>query len=101
MEFPRFVYRKSENKLVNDAEEFTSAINGGWFATVPEAIEGKSSSIHAQVEGSPVEAEIPPDEEYSPPTREELEAKALELGVRFDGRTTDEKLAKRIAELIG
>lgn len=32
----------------------------------------------------------------SAPTREELEQKAAELGVKFDGRTTDAKLAAAI-----
>jgi hypothetical protein len=39
------------------------------------------------------------------PTREELEAKATELGIRFDGRTKDKKLGQliqdRLSETIG
>jgi hypothetical protein len=31
-----------------------------------------------------------------PPTREELEAKATELEIKFDGRTTDKSLAEKI-----
>jgi hypothetical protein len=37
----------------------------------------------------------------SPVTREELELKARELGIKFDGRTTDALLLKRIEESIG
>jgi hypothetical protein len=40
-----------------------------------------------------------PDE--APPTRAELEQKASELGLKFDGRTGDATLARRIAEAIG
>lgn len=36
----------------------------------------------------------------APPTREELEAKALELGVSFDGRTTDAALLRRIGAAL-
>ena len=34
-------------------------------------------------------------------TREELEAKATELGLKFDGRTSDKKLLERIDEALG
>lgn len=40
-----------------------------------------------------------PEEEVddsAQPTREELEAKATELGLKFDGRTTDKSLAEKI-----
>ena len=39
-----------------------------------------------------------PDE--APPTREELEAKATELGVSFDGRSTDAVLLRRIGAAL-
>lgn len=42
-------------------------------------------------------ADLPDD---APPTREELEQKATELGIKFDGRTTDKKLAAKIAEAV-
>ena len=34
------------------------------------------------------------------PTREELEAKATELGIRFDGRTKDKKLGQLIQDKL-
>ena len=34
------------------------------------------------------------------PTREELEAKATELGIRFDGRTKDKKLGQLIQDRL-
>lgn len=47
-------------------------------------------------------AETVKDEPISdaPPTREELEAKATELGLKFDGRTSDKKLAAAIDEAL-
>lgn len=36
----------------------------------------------------------------SPVTRDEMEAKALDLGLKFDGRTTDRVLLQRIQESI-
>lgn len=66
---------------VEDEQDFNAAIANGWFATLPEAIEAKAIS-DAQ------------------PTRSELEFKATELGVKFDGRTTDRKLGELIAAII-
>ena len=41
MQFPRLVFKSAENhKLVSDAEEMQAALQAGFFATVPEALEG-------------------------------------------------------------
>jgi pyridoxine/pyridoxamine 5'-phosphate oxidase len=37
----------------------------------------------------------------APPTRTELEAKATELGIKFDGRTKDKKLGQLIQDRLG
>lgn len=44
----------------------------------------------------------PPEPEIddAPPTREELEAKAKELNISFDGRTTDRILGEKIASIL-
>ena len=39
--------------------------------------------------------------EDAPPTREEMTIKALELGIKFDGRTSDKKLSSLIATALG
>jgi hypothetical protein len=39
-------------------------------------------------------------EDDTAPTREELEAKATELGIRFDGRTKDKKLGQLIQDRL-
>ena len=46
----------------------------------------------------PVEAAVL--DEDAPPTREELEAKATELGIPFNGRTSDKKLSGLIATAL-
>jgi hypothetical protein len=47
-----------------------------------------------------VEPEPEPIDEDALPTREELEAKATELGIRFDGRTKDKKLGQLIQDRL-
>ena len=62
------------------------------YADTPAAFDG------LEPEAPEADAEAHPDD--SPATRAELEAKAKELGLTFDGRTTDAKLAERIAEAL-
>jgi hypothetical protein len=65
-----------------DAEsELDQALSDGWFRTPAEALEG-----------------VPTDDEA--PTREELEAKAAELGIEFTDGTRDKTLVKKIAEAL-
>ena len=101
MQFPRFVFRcpgayqrmggSYGYRSVEDEESHAKAIAEGWFGTLPEAIEAHDNPKKPE----PVAAQEPaPD---APPTRQELEQKAKELGLKFDGRTTDKKLAALIA----
>jgi hypothetical protein len=54
----------------------------------------------AQAEAQAVEVvDTAPDDEAAP-TRAELEAKATELGIRFDGRTKDKKLGQLIQDRL-
>lgn len=102
MQFPRFVFRcpgayqrmggSYGYRSVEDEESHAKAIAEGWFGTLPEAIEAHDAPKPAQVAQEP--AQIHAD---APPTRQELEQKAKELGLKFDGRTTDKKLAALIA----
>lgn len=87
MQFPRLVYKSaSDHQLVDSVAEFDIAIAGGFFATVPEALAGKAVEKPVEVEKA----------DESEPTRDEMEAKATELGLKFDGRTSDAKLLKLI-----
>jgi hypothetical protein len=98
MEFPTIVYRCPGNyqrpggtysyRQVSDYAGLTDALAEGWFATLPEAIIGKSSAVD----------EVADDD--APPTRAEMESKATELGVKFDGRTSDKALRDRIAAAL-
>lgn len=56
----------------------------------------------AAIEAAPVVIEpVVVENDDAMPTREELETKATELGLKFDGRTSDKKLTKLIAEALG
>ncbi len=55
----------------------------------------------AQAEAQAVEVVDKAPEDDAAPTREELEAKATELGIRFDGRTKDKKLGQLIQDKLG
>jgi hypothetical protein len=54
----------------------------------------------AQAEAQAVEVVDTAPEDDAAPTREELEAKATELGIRFDGRTKDKKLGQLIQDRL-
>jgi hypothetical protein len=126
MDFPRFVYRSPgpvrysngacyKYVVVSSDEEMKAHLSAGWFSTEAEAIEeagdiaflhGLSRSRAARMRkvlakkpkpAPKPEPEIAAEEDDdSPPTRAEMEEMATKLGVRFDGRTGDALLAKRI-----
>jgi hypothetical protein len=54
----------------------------------------------AQAEAQAMEVVETAPEDDAAPTREELEAKAKELGIRFDGRTGDKKLGQLIQDRL-
>jgi hypothetical protein len=54
----------------------------------------------AKAEAQAVEAVATVPEDDAAPTRAELEAKATELGIRFDGRTKDKKLGQLIQDRL-
>ena len=69
-------------KGVATQEALDEALADGWFLTMQEAIDGVPAVSDA------------------PPTRKEMELKATELNIKFDGRTTDAKLLKMINEAV-
>jgi len=105
MEFPSLVY-KAEGKYirphgtydftgVNNQEELDAKLKEGWFKSLEDAIAGKSAISKA------VKAVSEPVlDDNAPPTREELETKATELGIKFDGRFSDKKIAQLIDEAL-
>lgn len=78
--------------VVANAEALDAAAADGWHLTPADA---KGAHEAAQAEQ---EAEAPVDD--TPPTRAELEAKAHDLGLKFDGRWGDKKLADAIASAL-
>jgi len=112
---------------VQTQEELDAKLEAGWFASSAEAIEAAGDNAggfkkpkpkwaikpikkkkpakpldwREQVKAEPAPAPEPdPIDEDAGPTREELEAKATELGIRFDGRTKDKKLGQLIQDRL-
>jgi hypothetical protein len=86
MQFPRLVYRSaSVYELADDSNQHEKLLSEGWFASVPEAMAPKAPE------------KVEPE---GPATRAELEAKATELGIKFNGRTKDAGLARMIEQAL-
>lgn len=98
IEFPTIVYRVPgpykapggkgrtyDYHGAQDKDEFDNLLSAGWFETIAIAQD-------AQVGVTANESDEP--------TRAEMEQKAIELGVKFDGRTTDKKLLNRIEQAL-
>ena len=100
MNFPVHVY-KSPGKhrhrsgktyryvSVANEDELNRAIADGWNTSKDDAVVGKVAELRDEVI------------DVAPPTREEMEAKAKQLGLKFDGRTSDRKLLAMITEALG
>ena len=76
--------------VVHSKDEEEAAEKDGWHAT---SVQAKQA-----YEAPKPEVESKDD---TPPTRAELEQKANELEIKFDGRTPDRKLAALIAGKLG
>jgi hypothetical protein len=78
----------------DDLDDETVA--AGWFRTIPEALAAVAPVVASEPDSEAV-VDVPDD---APPTRAELEQKATELGIKFDGRTTDAKLLTKIEDAL-
>ena len=110
---------------VQTQEELDAKLAAGWFTSSAEAIEAAGDNADGfkkpkpkwaikptkkkkpakpldwREQAKPAPAPEPePIDEDAGPTREELEAKATELGIRFDGRTKDKKLGQLIQDRL-
>lgn len=74
--------------IVKDADEQTAAHAEGWCVTTTGA-KGKKPKVEKAIEA-----------DDTPPTRDELEQKAKQLGIKFDGRTSSKTLTAQIAEAL-
>jgi hypothetical protein len=112
MEFPRFVYLSPGNfgrgkstyryVSVSSLEEHDAYLAQGWSTSADLAIERANAPTPAPTPApapAPAPAPVVPDDN-APPTRAELETKARELGLKFDGRTSDRTLLRRITQAI-
>lgn len=105
IDFPRLVY-KAEGKYIRpngtydfvgvlNEEQYNQKLSEGWFDSIEDAVTASTTV------SKPVKADSDPvSDDYAPPTRKELETKATELGIKFDGRFSDKKIAQLIDEAL-
>lgn len=104
-DYPKYVYRKAQNAredhsafeslvVVND-DDLSQALLYGWHHDVISALTEEDKPAASDGDLSAVA------DDDLPPTRAELEAKAEQLGLKFDGRTSDRKLGIMISEALG
>lgn len=84
--------------LVDDDEAHDAALAEGWHESAVEARQASDDKLAAKLETEPAPALVPG--ENAPPTRAELEAKATELGIKFDGRSSSKKLSHQITDAL-
>ena len=109
-EFPKMLFRAGgaepmhgghfSTLIVNDEAEEGAALADGWFLTTTEATEADAAAkakALADAEAATAAAAQAATDASAQPTRAELEQKATELGLTFDGRTSDRKLRDLIA----
>jgi hypothetical protein len=104
----RYRYRGAANQA-----EYDALLAEGWHSTILAAVVAAGDRAFAHnrkpagllakaraklAEQAPVVATEAEDD--APATRVEMEAKAIELGVKFDGRTTDARLLAKITEAL-
>jgi hypothetical protein len=85
---PRYAKNKKPVKVRKPSKPI-DGINHRLLAEQAAAVQAQAQEV---VETEPVDD--------AAPTREELEAKATELGIRFDGRTKDKKLGQLIQDRL-
>lgn len=93
MEFPRSLFKSPGDQWVSggsfaiehveDLAQYHAAKKAGWFDSVPEALDAWRNGVAAVADDAL-------------PTRAEIEEMARSLGIKFDGRTTDAALLRRI-----
>lgn len=77
---------KYDYRVVLDAD-IEQTLADGWFLTPAEAKAAHDESKKGQTAAA----------DNAPPTRAELEQKAAQIGLKYDGRIGDKKLAAMIA----
>ena len=110
---------------VKNQEALDAHLSAGWFLTSLEAITAAGDKAFPKVKpkpkwmikavkkkkpGKPLDwrekakeaaiPAVPAPSDNAPPTRAELETKAAQLGIKFDGLTRDKKLGQLIQEQL-
>lgn len=95
MSYPTLMYRCPGHHAAHDgqtyqyrpaesADEASELMSAGWHMSLAEAVQ----AVMAQSQEA--------SEDTDSVTREELEEMATDLGIKFDGRTTDAALLRKI-----
>ncbi len=83
--------------IAADADAAAELLASGWYPTLPEAVEAAKAPPAVPVAPAP---SAPPEPDlYAPPTREEMEAKAEQLGI-LDRRWSDRRLMAEIERAL-
>jgi hypothetical protein len=108
---------------VETQEQLDEMLSDGWFKTSAEAVEAAGDKATPAIKPKPKWATPPitkkklakpldwreqvrtapvvkPVSDDAAPTRAELQAKAIELRIQFDGRTKDKKLGQLIEDKL-
>lgn len=99
MDFPTLVYRCPGEHFAHGGKTYSYAqalseehleqlVAYGWRMSLVEAVDGDKTTQedHSEDDGAP--------------TRDELEKMAADLGIKFDGRTGDASLLRKIEESV-
>jgi len=82
-------------------EELDHLLANGWLEGRDAAIAARKGVKPSAGPSNTPEAATVAADDTAPPTRAELEQKAAELGLQFNDKTKDDRLAKMIAKAIG
>lgn len=100
MSAPCFVFRRVAGRVVServhDARTLERRLAQGWVTSR----DGKPAQAPESVAAPEQAAEDVSSVDESPPTREELEAKAEELGVKVDKRWGDRRLMVELTKAL-
>jgi len=88
------MFNQGQVKLVNDLDDFNDHLMSGWVGTASEDVDEAPELPVVEVE------EPLPEVDQVPPTREELEAKAHELGLKFHPNLGDARLQSMIEDAL-
>lgn len=118
MKFPNLVYRcpgthqckggTFDYRQVLDEDQLVDAIKAGWYPTIEAAQDPSGFDVEEflkQDQGPEYQEPEPspspdPHPEFKDLSREELELRAHELGIKFSKNIKDETLAERIIQAL-